>query len=397
MVNCSPLSGKYLVRRPIANLGLRVLDRLLEVFQRPRNQPLCKSPRRILLCNGAHLGDVLLTTSLLPLLKETFPDATIGFLIGSWARPVLEDHPGVDRIHVFDHFKLNRAAKPLAWKIRRHCSTAGRAIAEVRRQRYDMAVDAYYYYPNSIPLLWQAGIPVRIGYTSGGFGPLLTHSLDWVHGPRHVVDYQADLLRFLPGLTGKNDRTLMPSPARLNADSLQATLRRLGLPVGGYILLHAGAGSGFKAWPRQKWRALTKALAARGERLVFTGSREERSDAAQVGQGIRSVLNLCGELAWREFIAVVQHARALIGVDSVAGHVAAGVGTPYLVISTSINDPEHWRPRGGGGGVLVHPVPCGPCYRNGGCPEMDCVRGVEVKTVLDALARLCPPTRRTAS
>ena len=41
---------------------------------------------------------------------------------------------------------------------------------------YEIAIDTYHFIQNSIPLLWLARIPIRIGYTSGGFGPLLDSS-----------------------------------------------------------------------------------------------------------------------------------------------------------------------------------------------------------------------------
>lgn len=385
----TPLRGKYLVQRPLANGGLRLIDAFLE-WLRPRGtHPAIGAPRRLLLCNGAHLGDVLLSTSLLPFLKKTFPEMQVGFLAGSWGRPVIDGDPHLERIHIFDHWKLNRSAATPATKLRRHFATQARALGEIRREAYDVAIDLYAYYPNSIPLLWRAGVPVRIGYRSGGFGPLLTHAVDWVNQPQHVIDYQADLLRVLPGAANIDSSRLLPPLSTVSDWAGARLLRKIGFVPGRYLVVHAGAGHAVKAWPRSKWRQLAESLIGRGERIILTGSGAEKASAASIACGLTGIRNLCGQLSWQQFCSVIRLARGLIAVDTVAGHIAAATGTPYVVISTGITHPAHWAPRGGSGRVVTHAVPCSPCYHSRGCSGMACVRGVEVSEVLAALAAVC--------
>jgi len=378
----SPLRGKYLVRRTPVNQVLRLVDSLLGLVRSScPNPPLATPPRRILLANGAHLGDVFLSTALLPVLQEAFPAAEFGFLIGSWSRPVVQDHPLLRWVHVVDHWKINRARISLLQKISQYDRTRRQALREIRQVRYEVALDLYYYFPNSIPLLWQAGIPTRIGYTSGGFGPLLTHALDFRNAERHVLDYQADLLRFLP--LGKAVGELRPQ-----MDTIPRHEPGWDLPKE-YLVFHLGTGAAWKEWPREKWRALAEALCQRGHDLVFTGNREaERRLIQEVSRGLPSCVDLCGRLTLREFAAVLREARLLIGVDSVAGHLAAAVGTPCVVIAGGITHPAHWRPRSDRSRVLRHPVPCSPCYLSRGCAGMECVRRVEVEQVLAAVEDL---------
>jgi ADP-heptose:LPS heptosyltransferase len=49
----------------------------------------------------------------------------------------------------------------------------------------------------------------------------------------------------------------------------------------------------------------------------------------------------------------------VISVDSVAGHVAAAVGTPSVTIWTSSSSPHHWRPLASAS-VVVDPDWTGP-------------------------------------
>lgn len=388
----SPLRGKYLVRNVAANRLLSALDYLLGRMYRRPAPPSPRAPRRILLANGAHLGDVLLSTAVLPAIKTAFPDVEIGFLIGSWSREVLADHPLVARVHLVDHWKLNRSGAPLFQKVRRYLQTRTAALREIRAHGYDTAIDLYYYFPNCIPLLWQAGVRTRIGYASGGFGPLLTHALDWTDRGRHAIDYQADLLGFLPPgeATGRRHTRFAPNVPI-------PPIRKDDIPWDDYLVLHPGAGAAFKEWPAEKWRGLAERLVAGGRRIVFTGHGDaETRTIERIRTGLDGCVSLCGRLSWRDFVAVIAGARLAVGVESVVGHVAAAVGTPCVVVYGGVSDPTHWRPWGEQVRVLTHPVACAPCYRKGGCAGMECVRRVGVDSVLNAVDELTHTTRRAA-
>jgi ADP-heptose:LPS heptosyltransferase len=393
----SPLRGKYLVRNPALNRLLSATDRLLGLLPSPRRAPRKEAPRRILLANGAHLGDVLLSLSLVPILRDAFPQARLGFLAGSWAQGLLKGHAELAWVHYLDHWKLNRSPVSLGEKLRRHSQTRRRALREIRACRYDVALDLYYYFPNSIPLLWQASIPCRIGYTSGGFGPLLTHALDWRLRDQHVTDYQMDLLHLLD-VPANHLHWRAPALAAGKEQlprQLLAGLARAGIPPAGYVVFHLGTAAALKEWPILRWRQLAMRMNAEGRALLFTGSAgREWQNAQQVSAGLKLCVNLCGGLNWQEFVEVLRQAELLVGVDSVAGHIAASVATPCVVISSGIANLAHWKPRGAPCRVLSHPVACAPCYRSRGCEGMECVRQVRVGQVhavireaLDASAR----------
>ena len=106
-------ASRYLVYNPKLLAALRLADGASRLVGRlrPGRRP-ATPPRRILLANPAHIGDVLIATAVLPPLRQAFPDAEIGMLVGSWSRHVVEGHPDVARVHVMDNFHLNRAPQP---------------------------------------------------------------------------------------------------------------------------------------------------------------------------------------------------------------------------------------------------------------------------------------------
>lgn len=389
------MRGRYCIRNPAYNALLGGLDALLScltVTQR-RDFPVQK-PRRILLCNIAHLGDVVVATSILPVLREAFPEAEVGFLAGSWAQPILSAHPGVTRVHFLDHWMLNRAALSKQEKLRRYLRTRKQALREIRAAGYDAAIDLMWNLPNTLPLLYQARIPVRIGYGSGGFGPLATHCLPLRDDRLHVTQRHLALLKVLPlgALAGVPLIPELPPPsaAAVAAAACAFQAASVQFQPHGYLVFHVGTGASLKEWSPEKWRALAKRLAGPDRIIAFTGSgARDHALIAQSMDGLSYCVNLCDHLPWSSFVAAISQARLVVCVDTVAAHVASAMGTPCQVLFCG-QWPYLWRPLGPESRILMEPVPCAPCHRSSGCTGMECLRSVTVKTVSEAAQALLP-------
>lgn len=60
------------------------------------------SPRKILICQLRQIGDVILMTPLLELLKKRYPRSEIHVLTEKKCAPVLEHNPYLDRVWPVD-------------------------------------------------------------------------------------------------------------------------------------------------------------------------------------------------------------------------------------------------------------------------------------------------------
>lgn len=312
---------KYLLQNPYAKMSLSAIDTFLSLFFHPQKNPL-PCPKKLLLCNGAHLGDCILTTALLPALKEAYPDLKIGMLVGSWSQPIVENHPLIDRTHFVDHWKLNRSSLTLAQKIAHYRKTKKKVLPEL--SDYDTAVDCYFHFPNNAPLLYQAKIPTRIGFISAGFGPLLTHPHPWPFRQESVVNSFA---------------TLLPS---LRQSLLKPTLfPHKNSPYNDYCVIHMGTGDPARKWPLEKWKELTAKLK---QKLIFTGQgRQEWDDIEEVIANRPSCLNLCNKLNFCELVSIIAGADLLISVETAAGHIASAVDTPSVLLYATY-PPTLWAP-----------------------------------------------------
>jgi len=308
----------------------RVILHCFDFFlPRIKSKPIPQKIERLLISNIAHLGDLVLATSILEPIKKAYPGIKIGFLVSSFSKQVIEEHPLVDFIHVFDHWKLNRAKIPFWKKVFCYFRTRSLAIKEIKGKHYDVALDLYIYFPNTIFLFWQSRIPIRVGYQSGGAGPLLTHSLPRVDNKRHIVENHFALLEFL-GIFSSPQVFPLPIPEEI------ASLE-------GLVIFHMGEPGSLKAWKPEYWKTLGRSL--KGVQIAFTGqNKEEFEAAAHIVQEIPSALNLCGKLSFLELACLIKKAKLLISVDSVPLHLAASYKTPTIALFSKHSFPDQWRP-----------------------------------------------------
>jgi ADP-heptose:LPS heptosyltransferase len=375
-----PLCLGYYAQNPVLAATLLAWDALCRLLPRQRDRPV-REIRRVLIANWAHLGDVVLASSLVSLLRACRPDVQVGFLAGSWGRPAVENLSGIRWLHTVDHWRLSRHRMSLRRKLSLYFADRHRALGEIQSVGYDAAIDTYHCFPNSASLLWQAGIPRRVGYRSGGGGPLFTDALSWIPANRHITSYHRDLLKALLG-----PNSFIPLPAMPEIQRRVTAIAGLDFP---YAVMHMGAGTPLKEWPEWKWIQLAAELTNDGNRIVFTGRGEREAAAAKrVCQSLGSGIDLCDRLEWSQWVELIRGAKLLIGLDSVAGHVAAATHTPSVVIYTGMANDAQWKPLTAHCETLRYPTSCAPCYRSRGCSSMACVREVAVRQVLESCRRV---------
>lgn len=366
----SPLRGIYLIQNRWARRLMRCVDFFLKllIFHR-REFPIVELPQKILVCNIANLGDVVISTAALRAIKRKYPDAKIGFLAASKSETAAKNHPLIDFVHVFDHWYQ----KPSLRAIVTHLKTERRALREIRAHSYDAAIDLHPYFPNAVPLLYNTRIPVRIGYSSGGFSPLLTHSYPFADPGRYIG--HAFLRLLTPFGVRSEFETPLPFYPIARKDSIVAEP---------YIVIHMGTSSPLKEWPVELWKELVRRLSGLGHRLVFTGQGEKEARAVKsVCSAATTGIDLTNRLNWIEFSQVIQQAKLLISVDSASIHLAAAASVPTVALFCGIADLRMWLPPYSRAKGMIESVPCAPCFNKRGCDSMACIRQISIDAVLE--------------
>lgn len=373
----------YLVRSNKALAVLSSIDAVLRVVSRRRTTcaPV-QEPRRILVANWAHIGDVLTSLPTVRALRERFPSAKIDLLVSRVGRVAVEQSDLYDTIYTVDHVVLNRSACSRWTKLWSYLDERRRFLRAATAENYDVAIDLYPHFPPASPLFWRIGVPVRCGFTSGGFGPLLTHPVKWSYQDKPIGQYGRDLIGAIwPAWAGSLPSLAQYRPGYINAFS-PVDREAPGAP---YVVVHTGAGAHYKEWPESNWIDLLKLWGLDAPLLVFCGvGPREGARARRIAEHSptgRTMLFL--DRGWAELTRLLAEAVGLICLESSSAHLAAAFSLPTVAIYSGTNDRRLWGPDNVNARVLSAPTGCAPCHR--GCEAMACVRGVSPGEVLDAV------------
>ena len=376
------MTGPYRARNPLLVGALYIIDAVAGLLPQRRTAIEGNRPLRVLVANWGHLGDVVTILPLLRFLARQPRVQEIGVLIGSWSAAVLEASDIEARIHVIDHWVLDRRDKSTLRKFVDYVTRRSFLIDELSRCRYDISIDTFSSFPSSHGITWSSSIPCRIGYTSGGLGPCLTIPFDWVADDRSMLDHQLALLKPLFGAS-----TPQSLPASYSGFDHIPAERPPGIGGAPYIVVHMGP-QNIRGWIPEKWTVLAAALKVQGYDLVATGGPGREMDAARILSEKVTVKDLTGRLSWKQFVATIANASAVVTIDSVAGHVAACFEVPTVVLAAGRQRLSLWHPNNSRAVMLTHSVACAPCNRSNGCAAMACIRLVDVDDVLSSLQQV---------
>jgi len=257
----------------------------------------------------------------------------------------------------------------------------------LRRLRFDEA----WLLPNSFRAAltgFLGGARERIGYATDRRAPLLTHALPPPQPIHHQLrDYDA-LLRSR-GIEPDPDPpriAIPPEAAAAAARALESARLSPGPPP---ILLAPGAAfSWTKRWPPEYWGRLAAILSGAGAPVALViGPGEEEIAARAVSAANLPVPVLGADLDPIELAGLLARARALVSNDSGPMHLAGAVGTP-VVAMFGPTDPGLTGPVGSPSRVLDRYVFCSPCFLKE-CPyRHECMRGIGVESVMEAVMQL---------
>lgn len=312
--------------------------------------------RKILVCQQRQIGDVLLATPALRLLRQAQPQAEIHFLTERKCAPVLENNPDIGTVWELDKKKLGTMAKQLAFY--RHVASQG----------FDLLID-FQQLPRLQLVTLFSRAPVRLSYTPPWHRRLLyTHWADMQ--PGYAAQTKASILRPL-GIEWRGEKPRL----HLTADEerwAQGWLREQGLRKGETLVtVDPSHRRVTRLWPASHFARLIDLASEHDPRLRFLllfGPGEEPvvRELASLVRCKEVLLPISGMLSLREMAAVMRLARLHVGNCSAPRHFATAVDTPTLVIHGSTG--VEWRYPSPEHRMVSLGLPCQPCNKNA-CPH----------------------------
>ena len=289
----------------------------------PRTDSESKT-RSLLLIRFRRIGDIVLTTPSITLLRQRFPDACLTYLVEEPYRRLVEGHPDIDRV----------LAVP-AGQSRREFIGLIRAI---RRERFDILLD-FHGGPRAAWITLGSGALLKIGHAIQGKG-FLYHKTAPRRGtdvPLHSVENHAGLIRAMGARFDRSDipPLTLPPAAPEEAVHVDELLLKAGIRGGRppLVVLHLGAGNAFRDWGADNEASLAAALlAAPGPVLALIGGETDRTRETEIAGHVspERLLRLAGRLNLVEIRELISRAALFIGPDSGPMHIAASTSTPII-------------------------------------------------------------------
>lgn len=326
-------------------------------------------PAKIMVRATNWIGDGVMMTPALGVLRQQFPEAEIVIVANPLVAHLFTRHPWCDRVLVLDRRGASRGVVGLI-----------RFAGMLRAERFGLAVLFQKAFEAAL-LAFLAGIPVRAGFATDARGFLLTHrtpltpQIKRLHHSRHYLEM---LDAF--GVRGED----YPLKLELSPDEVARVGAQTGF--GEWLVLNPGAAYGSaKRWYPDRFAAVGNRLSSQlGIPVVIVGGPAEVTIGGDIEQQLSvPAVNLVGRTTVREMMAVIGKSRLVISNDSGPMHIAAAFGAPTVAIfgptDHTTTYPLSRR------SVVVHSgAECAPCLKRQ-CPiDHHCMLNVTVDDVVSA-------------
>ncbi|HBF34458.1 TPA: lipopolysaccharide heptosyltransferase II [Candidatus Sumerlaeota bacterium] len=302
------------------------------------------------------IGDAILATPALHLLRHALPDAHITVMARPWVADVYCANLDIDRLWTEED-------KKKGWR------NFLAITSKIRAEKFDIGIA----FPNSLgsALLMALGrVKQRVGYNRDGRGILLTDSIaaDSKSLSIHMVEYYINLLSPICSTEGTRELTVPTPPEAIEtitktlAESLPSEAKNRPLAA----FSPGATGGTAKRWLPERFAAVADHLYEKwGVHSLILGSQAERDIAEEMAHHAKHPITiLAGKCTIRETIALCDRLSLFVCNDSGLMHLAAAKDVPLVAIfgPTEYVATAPYHPRA----ILIR--------QDGACPEAPCMR-----------------------
>ncbi|MFC1648857.1 glycosyltransferase family 9 protein [Nanoarchaeota archaeon] len=322
-------------------------------------------PKKILIIKNDYIGDMILATPFIRNLKQNYPKAKLDIACRSFSNAVLENNPHINKVISFNS----------PW-MARHDSMKWSEVWQFIKQnwrKYDLVVDLHTE-PRNILIGKLIGKNL-VGYGYRGLGFLLTKKCK-TDKYKPIAEQNLDMLKCLGlKIKSKKQELFLTKQEKAKAKKLLGKERFVGI--------HPGTSDETRQWPIIRFHSLLKEL-SKQHNLVLLDDDKER---AKKVKGNLKIKDLSGKLTLREFFAVTDQLVLLIGLESLAVHVAAAVETPVISIHSCTTRPIVMGPYAKRKIVVHKEVKCQHCGKLF-CPKNKGIKKITLQDFKNSAPKL---------
>lgn len=330
----------------------------------------------ILVVRFGSIGDILLTTPLLRVLRHSHPGARITVLTKRAHTPLLSHNPHVHRVI---GFAPGRSITSLATELRGDEYTDLLDLHDNLRSRILrlLVPGRWRTYPKHRWARWLLVRAKRNRYRDRR--PVAERYFSAARHLRAVPDGAPP--EFFIGQEATEEVTEWLGSVGLESASKM-------------VALAPGAAHATKRWPVGHWLALIDRILHDGSAVLIVGGPADAPIGSELAAGRSRVVSAAGRFGLQGTGALLQRASVLVSGDTGVMHMATAVGTPVIALFGPTVEAFGFFPYTSRARVLELPLPCRPCSTQGGprCPlgHHRCMIDLNAGAVYEALRQAVP-------
>jgi lipopolysaccharide heptosyltransferase II len=324
--------------------------------------------KKILIVLHGSIGDVTRAIPLANLVRRGFPQAKIAWAIERPALPLIEHHPAVDEIILFERDRGWRNFQPF--------------LSRVRAGNFDLVLDLQRHFKSGV-VSWCSGAPERVGFHRRD-----AKEFNWLFNNRHIAAAPEGTSKLAHYLKFAEFLDIEPYPIEWNfslqPDETAAVATMVREVRGPFAAYSVGGRWESKRWfPAEAAKSAAEVRRRHGLEIVLLGGKDDMAFAGEMERASQArFFNWTGRTTLRHVIGILSRAELSVGPDSGLMHLSAAVGTPVVSL-WGPTDPLRTGPFGYQELIVQGKAVCAPCYLKR-CPiGRVCMRSITSEAVLE--------------
>jgi heptosyltransferase-2 len=310
--------------------------------------------KNILIIQTAFIGDVILATPVIEKIHKTYPECRIDFLLRKGNEGLLENHPFLRKVLIWDK-KQGKYAQLTA------------LVKTIRAEEYDYVINLQRFMTTGL-ITVLSGAVQTIGFSKNPLSLFFTKRYPHIIGNKgnttHEVDRNLSLLKELTNSSDSVKPKLYPSSADFEKIRTE----------GKYITISPTSVWYTKQYPLEKWVKVIDLIQPDYTIFLLGGKTDAKACEWIQSQSIHPHIEVkAGELSFLESAALMKNAEMNYVNDSAPMHLASATDAPVTAIFCSTIPAFGFGPLSTNSRVVetTETLECRPCGLHGykACPK----------------------------
>ncbi len=334
---------------PRETIPYKIMDFFVDIYanlfyKNRKLAPINHDSPRILIASLGHLGDALTVTYIFPLIKKTYPNASIDLLTAQWCEPVNQQNPYINKTIFINHFQTNRRKISRWEKLKDFYRRFRQALPILQKTDYDYYIDIRYTDAVAHFILPFIKVKKAFGFARRGLGGLLDKEFDVPTHEFHHFEMYFMLLREI-GVKGTFADIEPYFPISDNV-SFEKTKQKVGIKNEPFFMIFPEAGGERRLLPIQFWANLIEGVSEQKTLNVLLCGQTDMSSKIlnEVADKYKAkVIDTSNKINIHEIAILAKNAAFACTLDSFPEHLCCvfcetitiykGAGLPFFPLA----------------------------------------------------------------